>query len=74
MRVTHREATCDTVADMSLPDRIDIGVLLGLDDPLLTPDRWLADLEALEITPEMRPLIPKESGVRLPGLDEAGRA
>ncbi|HZM76318.1 MAG TPA: amidohydrolase family protein [Candidatus Limnocylindrales bacterium] len=43
-------------------------VLFGSDFPLLTPDRWLADFDALEIKPEVRPLILKENAVRLLGL------
>ena len=40
-------------------------VLFGSDYPLLTPDRWLSDFEALEIKPEVRPLILKDNAVRL---------
>jgi predicted TIM-barrel fold metal-dependent hydrolase len=40
-------------------------VLFGSDFPLLTPDRWLADFETLDIRPEVRPLIMKENAVRL---------
>jgi hypothetical protein len=47
-------------------------VLFGSDFPLLTPDRWLADFERLDIKPEVRPLILKENAVRLLGLREAG--
>jgi predicted TIM-barrel fold metal-dependent hydrolase len=43
-------------------------VLFGSDYPLLTPDRWLADFDQLEIKPEVRPLILKENAVRLLGL------
>lgn len=43
-------------------------VLFGSDFPLLTPDRWLADFETLDIKPEVRPLILKENAVRLLGL------
>jgi predicted TIM-barrel fold metal-dependent hydrolase len=43
-------------------------VLFGSDYPLLTPDRWLADFEALEIKAEVRPLILKENAARLLGL------
>jgi predicted TIM-barrel fold metal-dependent hydrolase len=43
-------------------------VLFGSDYPLLTPDRWLADFEALKIRDEVRPLILKENAVRLFGL------
>jgi predicted TIM-barrel fold metal-dependent hydrolase len=47
-------------------------VLFGSDFPLLTPDRWLADFDALDIKPEVRPLILKENAVRLLGLQRAG--
>jgi uncharacterized protein len=40
-------------------------VLFGSDFPVLTPDRWLADFDKLEIKPEVRPLILKENAVRL---------
>jgi hypothetical protein len=43
-------------------------VLFGSDFPLLTPDRWLADFDALEIKPEVRPLILKANAARLLGL------
>jgi predicted TIM-barrel fold metal-dependent hydrolase len=47
-------------------------VLFGSDYPLITPDRWLADFEALPIKPEVRPLILKENAIRLLGLDKGG--
>jgi predicted TIM-barrel fold metal-dependent hydrolase len=43
-------------------------VLFGSDYPMLTPDRWLADFEQLDIKPEVRPLILKENAARLLGL------
>jgi uncharacterized protein len=46
-------------------------VLFGSDFPLLTPDRWLADFDALDIKPEVRPLILKENAARLLGLQRA---
>ena len=46
-------------------------VLFGSDFPLLTPDRWLADFAALDIKPEVRPLILKENAARLLGLRDA---
>jgi len=49
-------------------------VLFGSDYPLLTPDRWLADFETLDIKPEVRPLILKDNAVRLLGLREASGA
>jgi predicted TIM-barrel fold metal-dependent hydrolase len=43
-------------------------VLFGSDFPLITPERWLADFERLELKPEVRPLILKENAARLLGL------
>ncbi|WP_344826565.1 amidohydrolase family protein [Actinocorallia longicatena] len=43
-------------------------VLFGSDFPLITPDRWLADFDGLDIAPEARPLILKENAVRVLGL------
>ena len=43
-------------------------VLFGSDYPLITPDRWLADLEKTAIREEVRPLILKDNAVRLFGL------
>ncbi|HEY3614202.1 MAG TPA: amidohydrolase family protein [Gaiellales bacterium] len=43
-------------------------VLFGTDYPFITPDRWLADFDKLEIKPEVRPLILKENAKRLLGL------
>ena len=43
-------------------------VLFGSDYPMLTPDRWLADFEGLDIKPDVRPLILKENAARLLGL------
>ena len=40
-------------------------MLFGSDFPLLTPDRWLADFERLEIRDEVRPLVLKENAARL---------
>ena len=40
-------------------------VLFGSDFPLITPDRWFADFEKLEIKPEVRPLILKENAAKL---------
>jgi predicted TIM-barrel fold metal-dependent hydrolase len=45
-------------------------VLFGSDYPVITPDRWLADFAALDIKPEVRPLILKENAARLLGLDK----
>jgi predicted TIM-barrel fold metal-dependent hydrolase len=46
-------------------------VLFGSDYPAITPDRWLADFERLDIKPEVRPLILKHNAARLLGLTEA---
>ncbi|MEW2357130.1 amidohydrolase family protein [Spirillospora sp. NPDC029432] len=43
-------------------------VLFGSDYPVITPDRWLADFEKLEIKPEVRPKILKDNAARLLGL------
>lgn len=40
-------------------------VLFGTDYPLITPDRWLADFEKIDIRDEVRPLILKENAARL---------
>lgn len=44
-------------------------VLFGSDFPVLTPDRWLADFENLEIKDEVRPLVLKENAITMLGLD-----
>ena len=46
-------------------------VLFGSDFPLIAPDRWLRDFDALDLKPEVRPLILKDNAVRLLGLDRA---
>lgn len=43
-------------------------MLFGSDFPAITPDRWLADFEAIEIKPEVRPMILKENAIGLLGL------
>jgi hypothetical protein len=45
-------------------------VLFGSDNPVITPDRWLKDFEAIDIKPDVRPLILKENAVKLLGLDK----
>ncbi|WP_428097099.1 amidohydrolase family protein [Candidatus Rariloculus sp.] len=40
-------------------------VLFGTDYPLITPDRWLADFEKIDIRDEVRPLILKENAKAL---------
>lgn len=43
-------------------------VLFGSGYPTITPERWLSDLEKLDISDELGPLILKENAVELPGL------
>ena len=43
-------------------------VLFGSDFPVITPDRWMAAFEELEVREEAKPLIFKENAVRLLGL------
>lgn len=43
-------------------------VLFGSDYPFITPDRWLADFDKLDIRREVRPLILKENAVKLLAL------
>ena len=54
-------------ANTLLKDR----VMFGSDFPALTPERWIADFDTLNIKPEVRPLIMKENAVRLLGLAAA---
>ncbi|WAL74726.1 amidohydrolase family protein [Kitasatospora sp. YST-16] len=43
-------------------------MLFGSDFPMITPDRWLADFEKLDIKPEVRPKVLKGNAARLLGL------
>jgi uncharacterized protein len=43
-------------------------LMFGSDYPLITPDRWLHDFDALDIKPEVRPLIVKDNAARWLGL------
>lgn len=45
-------------------------VLFGSDFPVLTPDRWMADFDKLEIPSEARALILKDNASRLLGLTD----
>ena len=45
-------------------------VLFGSDFPLITPDRWLADFDKLDIKDEVRPLILKDNAVTALGLTD----
>jgi hypothetical protein len=50
-------------------------MLFGSDFPLITPDRWMADFEAIGIRDEVRPLIMKQNAARLLSLGpDAGGA
>lgn len=51
-------------ANSLLKDR----VLFGTDFPLLTPDRWLSDIEKTDLKADVRPGILKDNAVRLLGL------
>ena len=46
-------------------------VLFGSDYPVITPDRWLADFEAIDIKPEVRPLILKDNAASLLGITKS---
>ncbi|HLR96413.1 MAG TPA: amidohydrolase family protein [Jiangellaceae bacterium] len=43
-------------------------VLFGSDFPVITPDRWMRDFDALEIKPEVRSKILRDNALRLLGL------
>ncbi|HEY0869830.1 MAG TPA: amidohydrolase family protein, partial [Acidothermaceae bacterium] len=43
-------------------------MMFGSDFPLITPDRWLKDFDALDIKPDVRPLILKDNAARWLGL------
>lgn len=43
-------------------------MLFGSDWPAITPDRWMADFEALPIRDEVRPMILKGNAARILGL------
>jgi predicted TIM-barrel fold metal-dependent hydrolase len=43
-------------------------VLFGSDFPLITPDRWLSDLDKTDIKDEVRPLLLKGNAARVLGL------
>ena len=47
---------------------MDAAALDAIDFPIITPDRWLADLDRTEIRESVRPLILKDNAVRLLGL------
>ena len=43
-------------------------ILFGSDYPVITPERWMADFDKLDIKPEVRPKILKENAARLLNL------
>jgi len=43
-------------------------VLFGSDYPLIRPERWIRDFEALDIRDDVRPLVMKENAIRALGL------
>ena len=43
-------------------------VLFGSDFPVITPDRWRADLEKLEVKDDVRPLTLEDNAARVLGL------
>jgi len=43
-------------------------ILFGSDFPVITPDRWLADFDQLDVKPEVKPLILKQNAAKLLGL------
>jgi uncharacterized protein len=49
-------------------------MLFGSDFPLITPERWLADFEKIDIRDEVRPLVIKENAAKLLGLRGDGAA
>lgn len=51
-------------ANTLLKDR----VLFGSDNPVLLPDRWIAEFDKLPIKPEVRAMILKDNAARLLGL------
>jgi predicted TIM-barrel fold metal-dependent hydrolase len=46
-------------------------MLFGSDWPMITPERWLADFDQIDIRPEVKPLVLKENAARLLGLQPA---
>ena len=43
-------------------------VMFGSDYPVISPDRWIASFDDLDVKPEVRPLILKETATRVLGL------
>ncbi len=46
-------------------------VMFGSDYPVISPDRWIASFDDLEIKPEVRPLIMKDNAIHVLGLPSA---
>jgi hypothetical protein len=42
--------------------------MFGSDYPVISPDRWIASFDDLDIKPEVRPLIMKDNAVHVLGL------
>jgi len=49
--------------------RLKHAVLFGSDYPLITPERWIADFENLDVPPEAHPGILKGNAIRVLNLD-----
>ncbi len=45
-------------------------VLFGSDYPVITPDRWMSDVEKTDLKPEVLPLIYKENAAKVLGLSD----
>jgi hypothetical protein len=43
-------------------------VLFGSDYPVISPDRWIESFDALDVKPEVRPLVMKENALAALGL------
>ena len=56
-----------TTAD-GVPGPLRHKVLFGSDYPVISPDRWIASFDDLEIKPEVRPLIMKQNAIEVLGL------
>lgn len=46
------------------------GLRIKYANPVILPDRWIAEFEKLPIKPEVRPLIMRENAAKLLGLQE----
>ena len=43
-------------------------MLFGSDWPMISPERWLADFDKIDIKDEVRPLILKDNAMKLLGV------